>query len=412
MRCSLSLGQILALTSSFSQAVLASIVENGHIRDVHFPNTLMSTSLADWNTYAPNASELSYKGRWDSRYISWWSAPGLKFGVTGNQVAISFGNWTSPGVLVGFRFDGLDWTFTNITASATHLFSSPEIGARDASVFEIRVSNYAYGIQIRNVRTAPNSTLFKVPDFKRRLEVIGDSLASGYTATYEGLAGFGYGLAAGLGETEWDITSYSGICLHDRNCWGNPRGQTYQWYQTSDTSPRSREIYGTEPEPWDFAKHPAADLVVICLGTNDNNSLIDVASEDYVKSYIELVDGVHEKYPKANIVLMSLWSGFSKIGTTYRESGAFISEIYDVYKYFNTNAYVTGTQQPFVHYFNSTGILQHNDINPQFHPTDVGHVKLASHLLQYVKMKFDWGFAATGPEVQHETLYWNDLATY
>ena len=37
------------------------------------------------------------------------SAPGMKFGVTGNQVAISFGNWTSPDVLVGFRFDGVDW---------------------------------------------------------------------------------------------------------------------------------------------------------------------------------------------------------------------------------------------------------------------------------------------------------------
>ncbi|KAH9211979.1 Lipase, GDSL-like protein [Leptodontidium sp. 2 PMI_412] len=410
MKC--FLGQVFALAISFTQIAHATILQNGQVRDVHFPNTLSTASLTNWKTYAPNSKELSYKGRWDSKYISWWSAPGLKFGVTGNQVAISFGNWTSPGVLVGFRFDGLDWTFTNISASSTHLFTEPEIDASNPSVFEIRVTNYAYGIQIKSVHTAPNSTLFKVPDFKRRLEVIGDSLSSGYSASYEGLAGFGYGLGAGLGDTEWSVTGYPGICVHDQNCWGNPRGQTYQWYQTSDTSPRAAAIYGTKPEAWDFKKHPAADLVVINLGTNDNNSANNVGSENYYKSYVKLVEGVHEKYPKANIILMSLWNGFYKSGTTYKEAGAFITEIYDVYKYFNTRSYLSGRQQPFVHYFNSTGILQHNDVNPAWHPTDVGHIKLASHLMQYIKNQFDWGFAATGPEVQHETLYWNDQVSY
>ena len=38
----------------------------------------------------------------------------------------------------------------------------------------------------------------------------------------------------------------------------------------------------------------------------------------------------------------------------------------------------------------------------------MGHVKLASHLMQYIKLKFEWVFAATGPEVQADTLYWND----
>jgi hypothetical protein len=45
---------------------------------------------------------------------------------------------------------------------------------------------------------------------------------------------------------------------------------------------------------------------------------------------------------------------------------------------------------------------------PQYHPTDVGHIKLASHLMQYIKLKFGWIFEATGPEVQADTLYWND----
>lgn len=54
--------------------------------------------------------------------------------------------------------------------------------------------------------------------------------------------------------------------------------------------------------------------------------------------------------------------------------------------------------KPFVHYFNTTGIMQHNDIAPLWHPTDVGAIKVASHLQQFIRMKFGWDFYATGPE--------------
>lgn len=39
--------------------------------------------------------------------------------------------------------------------------------------------------------------------------------------------------------------------------------------------------------------------------------------------------------------------------------------------------------------------------------TDVDF-KVAAHVMQYIRLKFGWEFGATGPEVQHETLYWND----
>ena len=54
--------------------------------------------------------------------------------------------------------------------------------------------------------------------------------------------------------------------------------------------------------------------------------------------------------------------------------------------------------KPFVHLFDTTGIMQHNDIGPQWHPTDVGAIKVASHLLQYIKLTFGWALEATGPE--------------
>lgn len=223
-------------------------------------------------------------------------------------------------------------------------------------------------------------------------------------ATYEAFSGFGYEIGAGFGNVEFSITAYPGICLTDANCWGNPRGQTYQWFQTSDTSYRASQIYGENPEPWNFAAHPAADIVLINLGTNDNNTANNVTNQQYLSSYLDMVAKVHKVHPNAQIILMSLWKGFSQVGNSYRQSGAFIDEIYQTYEHYKDEGYV--------HYFNSTGILQHNDYGPQYHPTDFGHIKIASHVMQYIRIKFGWDFGASGPEVQHETLYWNNESGY
>ena len=51
-----------------------------------------------------------------------------------------------------------------------------------------------------------------------------------------------------------------------------------------------------------------------------------------------------------------------------------------------------------MHYFNTMGILRHNDIGPQYHPTDIGHIKLASLLMHYIKMNFDGCLARRGRE--------------
>ncbi|KAG9238734.1 GDSL-like Lipase/Acylhydrolase-like protein [Amylocarpus encephaloides] len=412
----------------------ATILQNGQVRITNYPNTVIDAAAYQFQSYQANATELSYKGRWDSKYLSWWSAPGLKFGFTGNEVAISFGPLTTDTVLVAYRVSGQDWTLTNITKGATHLLvSAATPGVRlsypiNPSTFELRVTNWAYGVQIDSVHISKGEKLVKIPDFGRSIELIGDSLTSGDLATLEGLSSYGYGLAAGLGDTEYSITAYPGICAFDKVCWGNPRGMFYQWYYTSDVSWRATQIYGDNPEPWDFSRQPAADIVIINLGTNDANAANSVTSAEYVSQYTMLIQGVHAVFPEAQIILISLWNGFYANGNSYAQAGAWVSEIYEMYKHFNTPEYLAnptlyspsknGTYSqnsasaPFVHYFNTTGILQHNDISPQWHPTDVGHIKLASHLQQYIKLKFGWDFYATGPEVFHQTEYWNDQDSY
>jgi hypothetical protein len=406
MKLSLVISSIASLATFCSSTIL----QNGQVRETHYPDTKIAFNSTGWKTYGPNATELSYKGRWDSQHISWWAAPGLKFGFDGN-IAITFGPNTSPGVLIAYRVAGLDWQFTNVTANSTHQLVSPNTPGLNNTqsyqhplTFEMRVTNWAYGVQIAGVHVDPMASLVKIPDHPKTIEFIGDSLTSGMYATYEAFSGFGRNIGAGFGNVEYSITAYPGICLVDAECWDNPRGQTYQWFQTSDTSPRAAQIYPNNPEPWDFSTRPKADIVLINLGTNDNNTHNNLNTTIYKKQYMEFIPKIHEVYPDAQIILMSLWKKFNSEGNTYREQGAFVNEIYEVYKAFADTGYV--------HYFNSTGILQHNDIGPGSHPTDVGHLKIAYSVMQYIRLKFGWEFGATGPEVQHDTLYWNDQSGY
>ncbi|KAK0655824.1 Lipase, GDSL-like protein [Cercophora newfieldiana] len=429
-------GLFLAGLALFSGLVESTILQNGQVRETSFKNTAVDIGAFSLKTYPPNATEISYQGRWDSKYVSWWSAPGLKFGYTGSQVAITFGRSTSPGVLVGYRIAGLDWQFTNVTGGQTHMLIGPDspgvdlTGPINPMTFELRVTNWAFGIQIEAVHVGEGQKLVKLPNAPRRIEVIGDSLAAGMYTSYEGLSSWAYGVGAGLGNTDYSITAYPGICAADQDCWGNPRGQVHQWFYTSDTSWRATEAHGNNPEPWDFSKHPAADLVIINIGTNDQNSHNNVSAPVYIDALTKIVQGVHGKYPKAQVVVMSLWLGFSQTGNTYASvsSQGFVKEVQNMIRMFNSDKYLnnptvydgvtkTSSQtnkktKPFVHLFNTTGILQHNDIAPQWHPTDVGAIKVASHLLQFIKMTFGWELEATGPEVFHETLYWNDEPSY
>lgn len=262
-----------------------------------------------------------------------FSAPGIRFGFTGDTVAVTFGDLTISSTLVAYRLSGLDWAFTNVTAGATHLFIRPETEGTDQTgpisphTFEMRVTNWGYGVQIGKVHVAAGHKLVKLHARPRSIEFIGDSLASGMHNSYEALAGFAYGVGEGFGNTEYSITAIPGICVSDQECWGNLRGQSHQWFYTTDTSWRATEMWGgeleyphhlsefgedlnliprcqNEPEPWNFSKQQAADLVVINLGTNDANVANNVSASTYVEHYKRLIQGVHGVWPDAQVIIM------------------------------------------------------------------------------------------------------------
>lgn len=48
------------------------ILQNGQVRITDYPDTQTDPSAYSFTTYQPGASEISYKGRWDANYVSWW----------------------------------------------------------------------------------------------------------------------------------------------------------------------------------------------------------------------------------------------------------------------------------------------------------------------------------------------------
>jgi hypothetical protein len=210
--------------------VSATILQNGQVRPNNYTSTAIptiTTNNTTWRTYPPSAPELSYKGRWDDQHISWWSAPGLKFGFQAESVALSFGKHTSEGVLLAYRLDGQDWALTNVTANSTQLLVKPSTpgynltSADNVKTLEVRVTNWAYGVQIAGVHVSGSGArIVKILDYARTMEFIGDSLSAGQYGTLEGISSAPWGLMYGLGDVEFTISAYPGICLHDSRCYG------------------------------------------------------------------------------------------------------------------------------------------------------------------------------------------------
>ncbi|KAA8644409.1 hypothetical protein EYZ11_002789 [Aspergillus tanneri] len=392
-----------SLLSASASLISATILENGQERLNPWPGQASNISLDDsWRNYDADASEISYKGRWDSKKIGWWSAPGIKTEFTGDRLAVSFGEHTTDGVLVAYRIGSLDWLFSNVTARSTYQFVSPEtdmggIPAGDPKIFELRA-------QIAGVSVASDAHLSKVEPFKKKVEIIGGSLASGQYGTYETLSSWSWLYGAGLGNVEFTITAYPGVCLADMKCYGGDvHGMPWWWHRASDPGSRAGSMYDQDPEEYDVRGEQPADLVIIQMGGNDHREPNKVPGSDFYHDYVRLIDDVHSVWPKAVVVIMTQWSVWEKRGTQYVPTSIYDEEIKRVHDHYKDKG--------FVHWFDTAGILQHNDINPKNHPTDVGHVKIASHLLQWTRLIMRWPLEPTG-EVQHGTLYWNDMQEY
>ncbi|KAL4884840.1 SGNH hydrolase-type esterase domain-containing protein [Aspergillus karnatakaensis] len=396
----------------WSLSVSATILQNGQPRDDPYPGQLSAIDLdSSWRNYDADAPEISYKGRWDSKHISWWSAPGLKVQFSGKKLALSFGEHTNEGTLVAYRIGTLDWLFTNVTHDATYQFIGEgthyeELPTDGDHVFEMRVTNWGIGVQIAGVSVDVDDHLTKPPTFKKKIEIIGGSITGGQYATYETISSWAFIYAQGLGNVEFGITAYPGACLADMACYGGGvHGTIWWWHRASDPGSRAGGMYGREPEEWDVSAEQPADLVIIQMGGNDHRHPNEIPGEEFYQNYIDVIENVHKHWPDAEIVIMTQWGVWKQEGAEYNQNSVYEEEITRVYEHFKDRKW------RFVHLFHTDGILGHNDINPKNHPTDVGHVKIASHMLQWTNLMLGWELNPRG-EMQHGTLYWNNMENY
>lgn len=69
----LSLSRLAFLGLALVSQASATILQNGQVRETNFPDTRIDPSRQSFKTYPADAKEISYKGRWDSKHVSWWS---------------------------------------------------------------------------------------------------------------------------------------------------------------------------------------------------------------------------------------------------------------------------------------------------------------------------------------------------
>jgi hypothetical protein len=63
----------LAWGLSLVSSVSADILMNGQVKVTNYPDTKVEFKAAPYSTYDANAPEISYKGRWDSKKVSFWA---------------------------------------------------------------------------------------------------------------------------------------------------------------------------------------------------------------------------------------------------------------------------------------------------------------------------------------------------
>lgn len=65
---------VLASGLAFVASVSGTILQNGQVRITNFPDTrVASLDGAAYKSYDATATEISYKGRWDSKKVSFWA---------------------------------------------------------------------------------------------------------------------------------------------------------------------------------------------------------------------------------------------------------------------------------------------------------------------------------------------------
>ena len=246
-----------------------------------------------------------------------WTNSGLSFRFKGTGATAKLGADNLGENANGYLNVYVDGEFTpsqTICMDKTNKTVTLAEGLTDGEhTIELRKRNEAvYGgsasILIKNLTVTGGEFLDPPAAPTRRIEVIGDSITSGFgniatdadtnysSSTVEGTLTYAVLAAKELGANA-SIVSRSGIGF----CQGADSMDSFYTYYDKIAALPGTAVNNAE---WDFAANPS-DVVVINLGTNDNGAKIDgkaITDEQMTAEAVAFLRLVREKNPNATII--------------------------------------------------------------------------------------------------------------
>lgn len=337
-------------------------------------SSLNSSSGAVALAVAPGAigdPNLRYFGRWDfsstTQSVSYWGGAYVRVKFTGTTAKVKVGATTNYYA----KIDNGPWV-SYINASGTiNLTPTPLAnGTHTVSIAQGKDYNYVFNFQGLVLDAGATTSAPVVSNVL--IEWIGDSITSGYTDEQANVSGYPWVCSEMMG-TEHTQISYPGVTLVSGYT-TNP-GMDVQYFKLQSPA------YPSSPN-WDFARY-TPKLVVINLGTNDNNKR--VPDNELQSGYTTFLANIRSKFPNAEIFVMRTSLGVKATPTLAA-----------------VNARIAAGDNK-LHYIDTNGWLTTADYTDGLHPSVAGNIK-AANLLKPILQPYVNG-AVSGVTFYQDTNY-------
>lgn len=305
-------------------------------------------------------SNISYVGRWDKSdstvYRSYWGGAYVGTKFTGTTVKVKLASSTTFMAIL----DGTLTTYSN-QSGTVNLTPTPLASGTHTLQVVAFINNGELPFQ-GLVLDAGASTL--PSDTRPLVEFIGDSITAGATTTNGPVSDYGWQTGEQLGAQHTQI-AWSGITLADGYNYSgtNWPGMESIYFKRMAVN-HCADVACTGNPLWDFSNY-SAKLIVVNLGTNDQNLGADsTPSATFQSRYTTFLQNIRAKHPIADIFVLRTFNGYY-VAETQAAVNARVSAGDTKVYFVDTSGWLTsGT----------------SDFNDWFHPSDSGHLKVASRL--------------------------------
>ncbi|MBS1602773.1 MAG: RICIN domain-containing protein [Bacteroidetes bacterium] len=317
------------------------------------PSTAMTSLGAPAGSGAVGDPNIKYFGRWDTtnaaQYVSYWGGAYIRVSFTGTTVKIKVGVTTNYYV----KIDNGPWvSYIGVTGTVNLTPAPLTAGTHTLSVAQGK--DYSYVFNFQGLILDPGAATSAPPVGTDLVEWIGDSITSGYTDDQADVSDYAWIASEALG-TEHTQIAYPGIALvSGYGVNSNKTGMDVQYFKLQSLA------YTSSPD-WNFARY-TPKVVVINLGTNDNNS--HAPDSTFQRVYTTFLANVRAEFPNAEILVLRTFAGVKAVPTAAAVTarhGAGDSKVL----YIDTNGWLTPGS---------------SDFTDGTHPSDSGHMKVAARL--------------------------------